>query len=264
MGSGGPRGLQILPPDAKNIRGGFDSHTFPPYISAKMRNLLQRSAQAIFLSGALLLCIAAPMIAAEPHPMRSNSDSLRAIGDTARVSKTETSSSDTVLARSPGTRFAPPSGVVWTMEELKEILDAENLSLVGKEYRGRKSGRIAMLCALSFPGLGQMYNEKPFKAAIAMGAETFYTYMILHNRRLWQREKNIRDKYPVNTYYWNFHDSWAQEYFERSVDWIWWSAGALIAIVLDAYVDAHLDDMRFEAVPHASSNGISIEFVMRY
>jgi hypothetical protein len=30
MGSGGPRGLQILQSDAKNIRGGFDSHTFPP------------------------------------------------------------------------------------------------------------------------------------------------------------------------------------------------------------------------------------------
>jgi uncharacterized protein DUF5683 len=30
MGSGGPRGLQILQSGAKNIRGGFDSHTFPP------------------------------------------------------------------------------------------------------------------------------------------------------------------------------------------------------------------------------------------
>ncbi len=32
MGSGGPRGLQILLSDAKTIRGGFDSHTFPPVI----------------------------------------------------------------------------------------------------------------------------------------------------------------------------------------------------------------------------------------
>ncbi len=30
MGSGGPRGLQILPSVADRGRGGFDSHTFPP------------------------------------------------------------------------------------------------------------------------------------------------------------------------------------------------------------------------------------------
>ena len=30
MGSGGPRGLQILPSGGSPVRGGFDSHTFPP------------------------------------------------------------------------------------------------------------------------------------------------------------------------------------------------------------------------------------------
>ncbi len=30
IGPGGPRGLQILTSGAKTIRGGFDSHTFPP------------------------------------------------------------------------------------------------------------------------------------------------------------------------------------------------------------------------------------------
>ena len=34
-GSGGPRGLQILLPGAKTIRGGFDSHTFPPLMFFK-------------------------------------------------------------------------------------------------------------------------------------------------------------------------------------------------------------------------------------
>lgn len=32
MGSGGPRGLQILLPGAFGVRGGFDSHAFPPLL----------------------------------------------------------------------------------------------------------------------------------------------------------------------------------------------------------------------------------------
>jgi len=31
MGSGGPRGLQILRSGASRVRGGFDSHAFPPF-----------------------------------------------------------------------------------------------------------------------------------------------------------------------------------------------------------------------------------------
>lgn len=33
MGSGGPRGLQILLPGAFGVRGGFDSHAFPPFFA---------------------------------------------------------------------------------------------------------------------------------------------------------------------------------------------------------------------------------------
>ena len=49
MGSGGPRGLQILLPGAKTIRGGFDSHTFPPF-----------SIQCACVAGALLFYLLTP------------------------------------------------------------------------------------------------------------------------------------------------------------------------------------------------------------
>src|SRR6267378_4235840 len=32
LGSGGPRGLQILRSGVKSVRGGFDSHAFPPIV----------------------------------------------------------------------------------------------------------------------------------------------------------------------------------------------------------------------------------------
>lgn len=42
MGPGGPLGLQILCTGANTIRGGFDSHTFPPF-PARLRRLLRSS-----------------------------------------------------------------------------------------------------------------------------------------------------------------------------------------------------------------------------
>lgn len=40
MGSGGPRGLQILRSGASRVRGGFDSHAFPPLFSLSLAVLL--------------------------------------------------------------------------------------------------------------------------------------------------------------------------------------------------------------------------------
>ncbi len=237
-------------------------------------------------AAAAVLCIFAAAGAAAQVPGRdprgadstavSSADGARiAALDTAAAAPADTSrraARDTLPAPSPGrarvarpdSAFVPPEGGVWTMEELKSILGAETAGFAGKEYRQRRSGRVAMLCALAFPGLGQMYNEKPVKAAIAMGAETFYTLMIYQNRRLWSREQRIRDRYPVDSSDWRFHDAWVTEYWERSVDWIWWSSAAILVIVIDAFVDAHLDDMRFEIAPRSSRDGAGLELVLRW
>lgn len=61
MGSGGPRGLQILRSGACT-RGGFDSHAFPPAFAAAL--------VAAALSAAALLS-AAPPLAAQPAPADS-------------------------------------------------------------------------------------------------------------------------------------------------------------------------------------------------
>ena len=44
IGSGGPRGLQILLSGAKTTRGGFDSHTFPPIHSSVSKSWSGRAA----------------------------------------------------------------------------------------------------------------------------------------------------------------------------------------------------------------------------
>ena len=77
MGSGGPRGLQILPSGANPIRGGFDSHTFPP---------LARSAALGIVLAAALVAASAGCAGAEaparrrPSPTRATLESLAVPG----------------------------------------------------------------------------------------------------------------------------------------------------------------------------------------
>ena len=203
---------------------------------------------------------ASPAVAASSGPAAAVQDTIaRARGDTVGV--------DTV--RVDSTRAGAPSRdeekSVWKMDELKRVLAEETgAPAPGAKYRERKSGRVALACALLVPGLGQIYNEKPFKAAIALGAETFYMSQIFMNRRYWAREKEIRDAFPVNTAQWIIHDRWVEEYWERSVDWIWWSGAAIIVIMIDAYVDAHLDDMRVRVEPRGMEAGIGVSVVVPY
>lgn len=155
---------------------------------------------------------------------------------------------------------------VWTLGELKSILATESgmRDTDGRTWRSHKSGKVAMLCSLVFPGLGQMYNERPLKAAIAMGAETFYLSLVWLNQRYARREEQKRDSYPRDSYQWAQHDLWAGEYKERSIDWVWWSAGALLVIVLDAYIDAHLSDMKFKVESEARGDGTGVALVVPF
>lgn len=176
--------------------------------------------------------------------------------------KAKTPAADTSRADTLG---APGQGPVWPRDELKRVLGEETgQGKPGVKYTERKSGRVAMACALLVPGLGQMYDEKPLKAAVALGAETFYLGHVFMNRRYWAREKKARDVFDVTSSEWLFHDRWVKEYWERSVDWIWWSSAVIFVIVVDAYVDAHLDDMRFRIEPRPVERGVAVSFVVPY
>jgi hypothetical protein len=159
---------------------------------------------------------------------------------------------------------------VWTKEELKDALERQSRGIAedGKTWKNTKNPRMAMLCALLVPGLGQIYNERPLKALIAFGAETFYLSGIVLNKRYAERRRNIRDRYdyenPAEREQWLYHDTWAIEYDERAQDWMWWSAGIIAIVVLDAYVDAHLHDMRIEVGMISRRDEVSMVFAFRF
>jgi hypothetical protein len=172
---------------------------------------------------------------------------------------------DSSAARIPADSSATRKSALWTMDELKRVLREETGGIgEGQTYRERRSGRVAMACAVLVPGLGQMYNGKPLKAALTLGLETFYVSQIAMNRRLWAREKIVRDGFPQPSAEWNYHNGWVTEYWERSVDWIWWSGVVVLGIVIDAYVDAKLDDMRFKVEARASAGNVGVNLLVRY
>lgn len=169
------------------------------------------------------------------------------------------------------------NGEELTAERLKELLRRETgePEIEGSLWRRRKNPRVAMLCALTFPGLGQVYNEKPLKAIVAMGVETFYLLNILHWYRRERREQVLRDSYEkyvpcgpeglnrcLNSR-WNFHNAWMEEYKARKIDWVWWSSAAVLAVMIDAYVDAHLHDMRFR-IESAPGEGAGLAVVVDF
>ena len=149
---------------------------------------------------------------------------------------------------------------LWTIEDLDSILTKESGAEIpeGLSWKRRKNSRVAMLCALLFPGLGQIYNEKPYKAALVMGIETFYLGKILINYRNAEREEYLRSRSLPGTAEWREHDVLSISYKETMIDWIWWTSGVMLIVVLDAYVDAHLHDMNFEVEGRAIANGAGI------
>jgi Family of unknown function (DUF5683) len=213
---------------------------------------------ALALSSALFPAMSA---AGPAEPARASIDTIAGTAQDTTV----TVARDTTARAEADTSAAAREKTLWKMEKLKRVLGEETGGMgEGKAYKERKSGRVAIVCAVLVPGLGQMYNEKPLKAGIALGLESYYLSQIAMNRRLREREKVIRDTYAPKSSLWNYHDRWVTEYWERSVDWIWWSGAVILAVVIDAYVDAKLDDMRFKVEARASEGNVGVSLLVRY
>ena len=78
-----------------------------------------------------------------------------------------------------------------------------------------------MLYSAILPGTGQIYNEKYIKAGLLVLGDAYLLYQV----------KSNSDKYTST------NDVFYRD--ERN-KYLWWSAGAYLFGLLDAYVDAHL------------------------
>ena len=92
-----------------------------------------------------------------------------------------------------------------------------------------KDPQIALNKALLFPGIGQLYNEQKVKGYTLIAAEIFSLWSFNENRK---KYKN----YDQN-------DSNSQEYYLRERNrFAWIAIGLYFYGILDAVVEAHLDE----------------------
>jgi hypothetical protein len=113
-----------------------------------------------------------------------------------------------------------------------------------REWQRRKSPTVAVVSSMMLPGLGQLYNGRRIKTVIAVGVFSYYLGRAWLEQKDSQRWLSERDSFDANTAEWREADVWYQFYKESAKDFLWWSGAVWLICALDAFVDAHLYDVR--------------------
>jgi hypothetical protein len=124
-----------------------------------------------------------------------------------------------------------------------------------KQWERKKSARVAMFSSMLLPGLGQVYNGRRIKTLLMVGVSGFYMSKIWLEHKHAQRRKKLRDSYSVDTVEWRNENLWYDFHKEQTKDYAWWSGAVWIIGVLDAWIDAHLYDVRAYRPPREGNSG---------
>ena len=269
MGPGGSRGLQILRLGATSVRGGFDSHAFPPILliaalllivaagtagaqgasrSSAVRDSVRRAAAQARVDS--LRRAAAPRV---PRPAAVDSvrrvlsaDSLRRIA--AADSLRPAASADSLArAAADSTRRAAADSLA------PEARNAADLRRNRPVKRPFDEPRWVMLRSLVVPGWGQLYNRSWIKALLVAGVEVHMTRLVVDDLRALDRIQEQVDEARrvgdpaaeaarVNDYNLRLDQLTRRE---------WWLGATVAYALLDAYIDAHFRnfDAEFEYDP---------------
>jgi hypothetical protein len=213
MGSGGPRGLQILLSVADRGRGGFDSHTFPPLV--------------IRLVAALGLALGA-MSALAPGARAQASVQVNLPAAAAHDTSVAATRPDSTSVRAAApTRPERPPG------EVPRPWHATPFAIMA---------RSALV-----PGWGQAANHRWLKAGIALGVEGWAGSRFL---KAWKdvKDANQRTSDALAAGDANAAALAQADYdaaFQRRANAGWLFGVAAVLSMMDAYVDAHF--LQFDA-----------------
>jgi hypothetical protein len=178
-----------------------------------------------------------------------------AIGAPATGVAFEASDSTTTLVDSVRVlEIAPVTGGDVEQEErerLKESLQRMGRSEVEgrRRWERKKSGRVSLLSSMVLPGLGQVYNGRRVKVAVAAGLAMGYGSQIWLNVKGAQRARARRDRLDPGTTGYNFQNRLIDFHKEEARTWGWWTGAIWILGLLDAWTDAHLYDIRAYTPP---------------
>ena len=123
-------------------------------------------------------------------------------------------------------------------------------------WQRRKSPKLAMYCNAVLPGLGQVYNGRRIKTALMVGVFSYYAGNIWLNQKSAQSYAATRDKLPpdarARSIY--FYNRLITYYKEQAKDYLWWTAAVWVIGILDAWIDAHLYDIRAYTPPQTADS----------
>ena len=125
----------------------------------------------------------------------------------------------------------------------------------GRKWERSKNPRLAMLSSAFLPGLGQVYNGRRLKVAVMLGFVAYYGGNMVLN---WKQHKYYEARHqllPENSKAWRDANILSEFHKETAIDFLWWSGAVWLVGVLDAWIDAHLYDVRrYEPSISARSN----------
>lgn len=112
-----------------------------------------------------------------------------------------------------------------------------------------KIPRGAMYRSLAFPGWGQCYNEKKFKSVLVFAAETSVIagIFIQHHRftnSVTEQKRNF--------------------YKDDRNKFVWWLGGVILFSMLDAYVDAYLQNFDLDMNINRKNDSITASVTLEY
>ena len=193
MGSGGLRGLQILRSGVCNVRGGFDSHAFPPLFRAPSRAPLVALAVAV-------LCVHGVAFAAPATPVKGPSPASPGAPPNPHASRTPTAPAVPVTRDTSTTIGSAPDSLDVRNQAIRDSLNAraeafadtagEEPDTTAKakrqppaEPKGSERPRWVALRSLVLPGWGQVHNGAWTKAGLMVVGEGIFVTKIVNDRR---------------------------------------------------------------------------------
>ena len=218
MGSGGPRGLQILRSGAC-VRGGFDSHAFPPLLLRALGVALL--AMAAGLTGAS----AAGAQSAPPDSLGDRAPAAIAPGDSVTIGGSGMTALPVAVTGDSIVRGKPAGPTPWPDQP-----------------------RFVMLRSLLIPGWGQAYNRAWIKAVGVAGGEIWLGSLIIDDKNALELLLDVVNATDTDSTGFE-HNEAVNRYNTRLETYVrhQWFFGALLAYALiDAYVDAHFRDFDIE------------------
>jgi len=163
-----------------------------------------------------------------------------AAGKPARAALSEGAAADSVRVTEEETLPAADQ------EELKRTLTQIGSSEIAGErtWERHKNPRTALISSALLPGLGQVYNGRRLKVVVMVGFMSFYTGNIILNWRAHKEYEALRDLSPEGSDGFRLANNLSDYYEQTAIDYMWWAGATWLIGVLDAWIDAHLFDIR--------------------